>query len=130
MTGANGAVLIVDDDAGIRRALGATLAALGYKADEASSGEHGIELAARHHYDAILLDINMPGKGAWRHAGICGTRSPAAGILMVTVRDSEDDKVEALEAGADDFITKPFVIPQLTRRPQNQRGRTSQEGRT
>jgi two-component system KDP operon response regulator KdpE len=124
MTGANGSVLIVDDDPGIRRALGATLAALGYKTDEASTGEHGIELAARHQYDAILLDINMPGKGGVETCRDLRHRLPAVGILMVTVRDSEDDKVEALEAGADDFITKPFVIPQLTARLRAvQRGR-------
>jgi two-component system KDP operon response regulator KdpE len=130
MTGANGSVLIVDDDAGIRRALGATLAALGYKTDEALNGEHGIELATRHQYDAILLDINMPGKGGVETCRDLRHRLPTAGILMVTVRDSEDDKVEAFEAGADDFITKPFVIPELTARLRAiQRGRTVTAGR-
>lgn len=125
MTGANGSVLIVDDDPGIRRALGATLAALGYKPDEASSGEHGVELAARHQYDAVLLDFNMPGKGGLETCRDLRHRLPAAGILMVTVRDSEDDKVEALDAGADDFITKPFVMPELTARLRAiQRGRS------
>jgi two-component system, OmpR family, KDP operon response regulator KdpE len=116
MTGASGSILIVDDDPGIRRALGATLAALGYKADEASTGEHGIELARRNPYDAILLDINMPGKGGIETCRELRRELPMAGILMVTVRDGEDDKVEALDAGADDFITKPFVIPELTAR--------------
>jgi len=116
MTGSHGSILIVDDDPGIRRALGSTLAALGYKADEASTGEHGIDLAGRNHYDAILLDINMPGKGGIETCRDLRLKLPTAGILMITVRDSEDDKVAALDAGADDFITKPFVIPELTAR--------------
>jgi two-component system, OmpR family, KDP operon response regulator KdpE len=125
MTGSSGSILIVDDDPGIRRALGSTLTALGYKTDEASSGEHGIDLATRNPYDAILLDINMPGRGGIETCRDLRRRLPAAGILMVTVRDSEDDKVEALEAGADDFITKPFVMPELTARIRAiRRGRT------
>jgi two-component system KDP operon response regulator KdpE len=130
MTGSSGSILIVDDDPGIRRALGATLAALGYKTDEASSGEHGIDLASRHPYDAVLLDINMPGMGGIETCRALRSKLPAAGILMVTVRDSEDDKVEALDAGADDFITKPFVIPELTARLRAiRRGRTVSAGK-
>jgi two-component system KDP operon response regulator KdpE len=126
MSGDSGSILIVDDDPGIRRALGATLAALGYKADEASSGEHGLDLATRNPYDAILLDINMPGKGGIDTCRDLRRILPAAGILMVTVRDSEEDIVEALDAGADDFITKPFVIPELTARLRAiQRGRST-----
>ena len=130
MTGASGSILIVDDDPGIRRALGATLAALGYKTDEASGGEHGIALASRNSYDAILLDINMPGVDGIETCRSMRSKLPSAGILMVTVRDSEDDKVEALEAGADDFITKPFVIPELTARLRAiRRGRTITAGK-
>ena len=126
MTGSRGSILIVDDDPGIRRVLGATLAALGYKADEASGGDHGLDLAHRNHYDAVLLDMNMPGKGGLEICRTLRRELPAIGILMVTVRDSEDDKVEALEAGADDFITKPFVIPELTARLRAiQRGRVA-----
>jgi two-component system KDP operon response regulator KdpE len=126
MTGSNGSVLIVDDDPGIRRALGATLTALGYRADEASTGEHAIELARRTSYDAILLDVNMPGKGGIATCRDLRRELQTAGILMVTVRDSEDDKVEAFEAGADDFITKPFVVPELTARLRAiRRGRTT-----
>ncbi len=126
MTGSNGSILIVDDDPGIRRALGSTLTALGYKTDEATSGEDGIEMARRRQYDVILLDVNMPGKGGLEACRDLRRESPNAGILMITVRDSEDDKVEALEAGADDFITKPFVIPELMARLRAiQRGRTT-----
>jgi two-component system KDP operon response regulator KdpE len=126
MTGCKGSILIVDDDAGIRRALGSTLTSLGYKTDEASNGEHGLELATRNQYDAVLLDINMPGKGGIETCRDLRRELPGAGILMITVRDSEDDKVEALDAGADDFITKPFVIPELTARLRAvRRGRTN-----
>jgi two-component system, OmpR family, KDP operon response regulator KdpE len=116
MTGSEGSVLIVDDDSGIRRAVGATLTALGYRADEAPSGEIGIDLARRHRYDAILLDINMPGKSGIETCRDLRRQSPAAGILMLTVRDNEDSKVDAFDAGADDFISKPFVMPELTAR--------------
>jgi two-component system KDP operon response regulator KdpE len=112
----NGTVLVVDDDAGIRRALRGTLATLGFTADEASNGEQGIDLARRHRYDAILLDINMPGKGGIETCRELRRSSPELGILMLTVRDGEEDKVEALEAGADDYVTKPFAMRELTAR--------------
>lgn len=130
MTGSNGSILIVDDDPGIRRALGSTLTALGYRADEASSGEQGLVLASRNAYDAVLLDINMPGRGGIETCRDLRRELPGAGILMVTVRDSEEDKVEAFDAGADDFITKPFVIPELTARLRAiRRGRTLTSGK-
>ncbi len=116
MTERNGTVLVVDDDAGIRRALRGTLATLGFLADEASNGEQGIDLVRRHRYDAILLDINMPGKGGIETCRELRRSSPELGILMLTVRDGEDDKVEALEAGADDYVTKPFGMRELTAR--------------
>jgi two-component system KDP operon response regulator KdpE len=112
----NGTVLVVDDEPGIRRALRGALSTLGFIADEASDGQQGIDLARRHRYDAILVDINMPGKGGIETCRELRRSSPDLGILMLTVRDGEDDKVEALEAGADDYITKPFAMRELTAR--------------
>jgi len=112
----NGTVLVVDDEPGIRRALRGALSNLGFRTDEASTGEQGIDLARRHRYDAILLDINMPGKGGIETCRELRRGAPDLGILMLTVRDGEDDKVEALEAGADDYVTKPFAVGELTAR--------------
>ena len=112
----NGTVLVVDDEPGIRRALRGALSNLGFRTDEASTGEQGIDLARLHRYDAILLDINMPGKGGIETCRELRRGAPDLGILMLTVRDGEDDKVEALEAGADDYVTKPFAVGELTAR--------------
>ena len=116
MRPSQGKVLLVDDDASIRRALHTTLSALGFEIEEASSGEQAVSFARTERYDAVLLDINMPGVGGIE---ACRTlRRLAAGlpILMLTVRDSEDDKIDALDAGADDYITKPFHVGELTAR--------------
>jgi two-component system KDP operon response regulator KdpE len=111
-----GKVLIVDDDASIRRALHTTLSALGFEVEEASSGEQAVSFVRGERYDAVLLDINMPGMGG---IAACRTlRQLAEGlpILMLTIRDSADDKIDALDAGADDYITKPFHVGELTAR--------------
>jgi two-component system KDP operon response regulator KdpE len=112
----SGLILIVDDEAAIRRALRTTLFKLGFKTVEAARGEEALSLVRTNPFDAVLLDINMPGM-----TGIDTCRSmrhlyPRVPILMLTVRDSEDDKVEALDAGADDYITKPFQLRELTAR--------------
>jgi two-component system KDP operon response regulator KdpE len=112
----SGLILVVDDEMSIRRALHTTLYNLGFKTVEAARGEEALSLARTNPFDAVLLDINMPGM-----TGIDTCRSmrrlfPRMPILMLTVRDSEDDKVEALDAGADDYITKPFQLRELTAR--------------
>jgi two-component system KDP operon response regulator KdpE len=112
----SGLILVVDDEAAIRRALRTTLFKLGFKTVEAARGEEALSLVRTNPFDAVLLDINMPGM-----TGIDTCRSmrnlyPRLPILMLTVRDSEDDKVEALDAGADDYITKPFQLRELTAR--------------
>jgi len=112
----NGRVLIVEDDSSVRRSLRTTLDALGFDLGEASSGEEALQRLRMVDYEAVLLDINMPGIGGietCRRIRRAFTKLP---ILMLTVRDSEDDKVEALEAGADDYVTKPFQIRELTAR--------------
>jgi two-component system, OmpR family, KDP operon response regulator KdpE len=112
----SGVILVVDDEMSIRRALHTTLEKLGFKIVEAARGEEALSLVRTNPFDAVLLDINMPGM-----TGIDTCRNmrklfPRIPILMLTVRDSEDDKVEALDAGADDYITKPFQLRELTAR--------------
>lgn len=109
-------VLVVDDEPALRKALRTSLTASGFAVQEARTGDEALGTVRRHPFDLVLLDINMPGingiDACRRIRGI----SPHAGIVMVTVRDFEDDKVRALEAGADDYVTKPFKLRELTAR--------------
>lgn len=114
--GAPGKILIVDDDASVRRALHTTLHTLGFATSEASGGEEALMLARTAPYDVVLLDINMPGLDGLETCRQLRRLLPRVAILMLTVRDGEEDKVQALEAGADDYVTKPFHIRELTAR--------------
>jgi two-component system KDP operon response regulator KdpE len=116
MNQSQGKVLIVDDESSIRRALRSTLHGMKFEVDEASTGESALGLVRENQYDVVLMDINMPGIGGMKACREIRRSSPRLGILMLTVRDSEDDKVEALDAGADDYITKPFNIRELVAR--------------
>jgi two-component system KDP operon response regulator KdpE len=111
-----GLILVVDDEMSIRRALHATLFKLGFRTVEAARGEEALSLVRSNTFDAVLLDINMPGMTGIETCRSLRRLSPRIPILMLTVRDSEDDKVEALDAGADDYITKPFQLRELTAR--------------
>jgi two-component system, OmpR family, KDP operon response regulator KdpE len=116
MSQSHGKVLIVDDERAIRRALHNTLQGMGFDVDDASSGEEAMGLVRKAEYDVVLLDINMPGIGGIRACREIRKSLPLLGILMLTVRDREEDKVTALDAGADDYITKPFNIRELAAR--------------
>jgi two-component system KDP operon response regulator KdpE len=111
-----GKVLIVDDESSLRRAVRGTLQGMGFQVDDAASGEAALRLLAESPFDVVLLDINMPGIGGIRACREMRRSLPRLGILMLTVRDSEEDKVAALDAGADDYITKPFHIRELAAR--------------
>jgi two-component system KDP operon response regulator KdpE len=111
-----GLILIVDDEMSIRRALHTTLHKLGFRTVEAARGEEALSLVRTNSFDAVLLDINMPGMSGIDTCRNMRRISPRIPILMLTVRDSEDDKVEALDAGADDYVTKPFQLRELTAR--------------
>ncbi len=108
-------ILVVDDEPQIRRALATNLRSRGYEVDLAETGEQGLDLAASRHPDLVILDIGLPGiDGVEVVRGLRGwTDVP---IVMLTVRDDEADKVEALDAGADDFVTKPFGMNELLAR--------------
>jgi two-component system, OmpR family, KDP operon response regulator KdpE len=115
-TASLGRILIVDDDPSVRRALYTTLQTLGFSACEAFDGEQALIKAPTAAFDVVLLDINMPGIGGLETCRQLRLLLPRIAILMLTVRDGQEDKVEALEAGADDYVTKPFSIRELTAR--------------
>jgi two-component system KDP operon response regulator KdpE len=108
-------VLVVDDEPQISRALAVNLQARGYDVDVAATGEKALDLAARRHPDAVILDLGLPGMdGTDVVAGLRGwTTVP---IIVLTVRDAAADKVSALDAGADDYVTKPFGMDELLAR--------------
>ncbi len=108
-------VLVVDDEPQIRRILRTTLTGAGYEVDDAKSGEEALHKLRDYRPDLVLLDINMPGMGG---VATCkAIRSdPNVAIVMLTVHNTEAAKVEALDAGADDFVTKPFSTPELLAR--------------
>lgn len=110
-----GRILVVDDDPQIRRVLRVTLTGQGYEADDAKNGEAALEKLRESRFDLVLLDMNMPGIGGVEACRAIRERSEIA-IIMLTVRDNETDKVEALDAGADDYVTKPFDTPELLAR--------------
>ncbi len=111
-----GKVLIVDDEASLRRALHTTLYGIGFDIGEAASGEEAIALCRIVRYDAVLLDVNMPGKSGIETCAELRRLLPRVAILMLSVNDDQERKVEALEAGADDYVTKPFHMRELTAR--------------
>src|SRR5262245_42151427 len=111
----SGRILVVDDDPQIRRVMKMTLTGQGYEIDDAKTGEEGLDKLRDHRFDLVLLDMNMPGMGGLETCRLVRAGSDIA-IIMLTVRDSEADKVGALDAGADDYITKPFNPPELLAR--------------
>jgi len=111
----NASILVVDDEPQICRVLRSTLTSKGYVITEVKSGEEAVESVRKERPDLILLDVNMPGMGGIEAAreirGMCDVP-----IIMLTVRSAERDKVVALDAGADDYVTKPFGIEELLAR--------------
>jgi len=108
-------ILLIDDERAIRRLLRAALAAHGYEVLEAATGEEGLQSAATQHPDVIILDLGLPDLD-----GVQVTRRlrewTQTPIIILSVRGSEEDKIAALDAGADDYLTKPFGTGELTAR--------------
>jgi two-component system, OmpR family, KDP operon response regulator KdpE len=108
-------ILVVDDEAQTRRALAVNLRARGYEVELAATGEEALQTAAAHHPDVVLLDLGLPGiDGTEVVRGLRGWSSVP--IIVLSVRDTERDKVAALDAGADDYVTKPFGMDELLAR--------------
>jgi two-component system KDP operon response regulator KdpE len=110
-----GRILVIDDEPQIRRIMRTTLITAGYEVDDAKTAEEGLLKVREFRPDLVLLDINLPGMG-----GLAACRELRAdqnvAIIMLTVHNTEAAKVEALDAGADDFVTKPFSTPELLAR--------------
>src|SRR5579872_2880910 len=109
-------LLVVDDEPGIRRVLRTSLGSTGFAIDEASDGEAALGKFQRSPSELVLLDINMPGMGGIETCRRIRRLAPNTGIVMISVRGQEQDKVQALEAGADDYVTKPFRFRELLAR--------------
>jgi two-component system response regulator MprA len=109
-------VLVVDDELAVRTSLHRALGLERYEVDLAEDGRQALERVAAARYDAIVLDVSMPlldGLEACRRMRAAGDRTP---VLMLTARDSVDDRVAGLDAGADDYLVKPFALRELQAR--------------
>ena len=111
----NNRILVVDDEAQLRSALRATLSALGFVVADAGTGEVALEKMREEKFDLILLDVNMPGLSGLETCRAARAKSDI-GIVMLTVRDRAEDKIAALDAGADGYVTKPFDVNELLAR--------------
>ena len=111
----SGRILVVDDEPQIRRVLRTSLSAQGYEVHDAKTGEEALGALRDQRFDLVLLDMNMLGMGGLETCREIRNTSEVA-IIMLTVRATEQDKVAALDAGADDYITKPFGMPELMAR--------------
>jgi two-component system KDP operon response regulator KdpE len=115
MSDGQGRVLVVDDEAPILRALATNLRARGYEVDLAATGEEALQVAARHRPDVVILDLGLPGiSGVEVIDGLRGWSTVP--IIVLSARGAEHDKVAALDAGADDYVTKPFGMDELLAR--------------
>jgi two-component system KDP operon response regulator KdpE len=121
-------ILVVDDEPQMRRVMRTALTAHGYEAVDARSGEEALLKLEAERFDFIFLDLNLPGLG-----GISTCRAIRAGsevpIIVISVRMSEKDKIMALDAGADDYVTKPFGIQELLARFRAVQRRKGKPGR-
>ena len=112
----NGRILVVDDEPQIRRIMRTTLTGAGYEVEDAKTGEEATEKLRVYKPDFVLLDMNMPGMGGLEACRELRADANVA-IIMLTVRNTEADKVQALDAGADDFVTKLHGFEVLHERP-------------
>ena len=111
-------ILVVDDQQDIRELAAMVLAGAGYRVDTAPSGERAISTLEQERYDLVLLDINMPGMDGWETLRLirCDEELDPPPVVMFSIKGEIRDKVESLQEGAVDHITKPFAVDQLVER--------------
>ena len=109
-------VLVVEDEEGLAEGLRKGLEAEGFATDVAATGTDGLWMAREHPYDAIVLDILLPGMNGYRVCATLRDEGVWTPILMLTAKDGEFDEAEALDTGADDYVTKPFSYIALVAR--------------
>ncbi|HSR40966.1 MAG TPA: response regulator transcription factor [Longimicrobiales bacterium] len=109
-------ILVVEDDRKVASFLEKGLREEGYSVDVAHDGEEGTMKAAVYDYDLLLLDVMLPAKSGFEIVRDVRSREKTVPILMLTARDSQDDIVQGLDAGADDYLTKPFGFDELLAR--------------
>ncbi len=108
-------ILVVDDEAPMRKYVSVNLKARGYEVLTAADGTEALKLAAEHTFDLLILDINMPGPDGFEVlSGV--RRDNEVPVIMLSARGRETDKVRALDLGADDYLTKPFGVEELLAR--------------
>jgi DNA-binding response OmpR family regulator len=117
------ALLLVEDDPALALGLRDTLAFEGFRVLHAESGELGIEIMAREQLDCVILDLTLPGMNGYEVCEAIRTRDQQVPILMLTARGQEADKIRGLNAGADDYVTKPFSVGELVARVRAAVGR-------
>jgi DNA-binding response OmpR family regulator len=108
--------LVVEDDESLLRTILAIFAEAGYQADSAQSGDDGCYMAEQGIYDLLVLDIMLPGMDGLKVVRHLRARKLTLPVLLLTAKDSVEDLVKGLDAGADDYLTKPFEVPELLAR--------------
>jgi DNA-binding response OmpR family regulator len=109
-------VLVVDDDATVRDVVARYLGEAGYRVEVAADGESALESAARDRPDAVVLDLMLPGTAGLDVCRALRAGQPSPAIVMLTALGEEDDRIRGLELGADDYVSKPFSLPEVTAR--------------
>lgn len=109
-------ILLVEDEPGVSRFIRQGLSEAGYAVDWVADGREGLEFALSAEYDAIILDIMLPGLDGFELLSRARGRGVRAPVLLLTARDQLDDRVRGLDRGADDYLVKPFAFPELLAR--------------
>jgi len=121
-------ILVVEDDAAIRRGIADALEFAGYEVLQAANGNDGIRMAVRVGYDMLLLDLVLPGPGGMEILAEVRTSRPAVPVIILTARGEETDRVKGLRLGADDYVVKPFSVKELLARIEAVLRRSAERG--